>query len=156
MKMSVSYDEYDKALVEQCAFNIAAMATVVETNFDYYAQDDFRVRKPDILIETEGDFVEGQEFTVQARLKNPLPKPLTKPMFVLEGPGLSQPIKMPLKGNVLPEAETQVSCKLTPKTSGEKTIVAKFQSRELEDVDGFKVIHVRPKTDSTNKPESNN
>ncbi|XP_076321349.1 annulin-like isoform X1 [Tachypleus tridentatus] len=156
MKMSVSYDEYDKVLVEHCAFNIAALATVEETAFDYYAQDDFRVRKPDIVIETEGDFVQGQEFTVQATLLNPLPKPLTKAMFILEGPGISQPIKLTLKGNIPPEKEAKVSCKLIPKTPGEKTIVAKFQSKELEDVDGFKNINVRPKANLTNKPDSNN
>lgn len=48
--MDVSYEEYYKRLVDQCAFNIACMATVHDTNFEYFAQDDFRVRKPDIKI----------------------------------------------------------------------------------------------------------
>lgn len=48
--MDVSYDEYYKRLVDQCAFNIACLATVLDTNYEYFAQDDFRVRKPDIKI----------------------------------------------------------------------------------------------------------
>jgi hypothetical protein len=48
--LDVSYEEYYKRLVDQCAFNIACMATVHETNYEYFAQDDFRVRKPDIKI----------------------------------------------------------------------------------------------------------
>jgi hypothetical protein len=40
--------------VDQCAFNIACMATVHDTNYEYFAQDDFRVRKPDIKIKVGG------------------------------------------------------------------------------------------------------
>lgn len=50
-KMVVSYAEYSKRLVDQCDFNIACLATVLDTNFEYFAQDDFRVRKPDIKID---------------------------------------------------------------------------------------------------------
>jgi hypothetical protein len=50
IRLDVSYEEYYKRLVDQCAFNIACMATVHETNYEYFAQDDFRVRKPDIKI----------------------------------------------------------------------------------------------------------
>lgn len=48
MKINISYDEYAKKIVDQCAFNIACLATVHDTNYEYFAQDDFRVRKPDI------------------------------------------------------------------------------------------------------------
>lgn len=48
VKINISYDEYAKKIVDQCAFNIACLATVHDTNYEYFAQDDFRVRKPDI------------------------------------------------------------------------------------------------------------
>lgn len=51
--MTVSYDEYKNKMVDQCAFNIASLATVKDTNFEYFAQDDFRVRKPDIKIKVK-------------------------------------------------------------------------------------------------------
>ena len=47
----MKYEDYERMLVDQAAFNILAMAQVEETGFDYFAQDDFRVRKPDIKIE---------------------------------------------------------------------------------------------------------
>lgn len=50
LKIDVSWEEYSKRLIDQCAFNIACMATVEDTNYEYFAQDDFRVRKPDIKI----------------------------------------------------------------------------------------------------------
>lgn len=48
--LHVSYEEYYKRLVDQADFNIACLATVHDTNFEYFAQDDFRVRKPDIKL----------------------------------------------------------------------------------------------------------
>ena len=46
--MEVTYNDYAGQLVDQASFNIACMASVKDTNYEYFAQDDFRVRKPDI------------------------------------------------------------------------------------------------------------
>lgn len=51
MSLTVSYEEYNKRLCDQCAFNISCLAKVLDTDYEYFAQDDFRVRKPDIKIE---------------------------------------------------------------------------------------------------------
>ena len=50
VRLDLTWDEYGPRLLNQCAFNIACLATVKDTNFEYFAQDDFRVRKPDIKI----------------------------------------------------------------------------------------------------------
>lgn len=144
IKLKVSYEDYERAIVDQAAFNIATMATVQETGFDYFAQDDFRVRMPDIFIETEGELVEGKEFTVTVRLINPLPKSLTKGVFSLEGPGLGEPLKLKVKGEVKAGEEAIATCKMTPKKGGERSIAAKFESKELKDVDGMTTIFVTP------------
>ena len=47
----MTWEEYAPRLMDQAAFNIACLATVHDTNFEYFAQDDFRVRKPDIKIQ---------------------------------------------------------------------------------------------------------
>ncbi len=44
----------------------------------YYAMDDFRLRMPDIIIQTEGDIIQGRQFTCRVYFVNPLPKSLTK------------------------------------------------------------------------------
>ena len=48
--LCVTWDEYGPKLLDQGAFNMVCFATVKDTNFEYFAQDDFRVRKPDIKI----------------------------------------------------------------------------------------------------------
>ncbi|KAG8198472.1 hypothetical protein JTE90_022202 [Oedothorax gibbosus] len=152
--MNVTFDEYEKLLVDQAAFNMIAMAHVEETGFDYFAQDDFRVRKPDIKFELEGEPVQGEELKVTAKLSNPLPKALRKGYFIIEGSGLGQAVKLRLPNDVAPESVAQVTCKLVPKSSGEKNIVAKFSSRELDDVDGYHVINVKakPEAEENSKP----
>ena len=40
---------------------------------------------------------------------------------------------------------------LTPRVSGEKTISAKFTSKELEDVDGFITVTVNPSNEITSE-----
>ncbi|KAH9361876.1 hypothetical protein HPB48_003715 [Haemaphysalis longicornis] len=141
--LEVTYQDYEKLLLDQAIFNIATMATIKESKFDFFAQDDFRVRMPDVKIETDSDALVGKQLHVKAGFRNPLPKPLTKGVFVIEGPGLAVPLRLPVKQKVPAGGEAKVSFYLTPKTAGPKAIIAKFSSKELSDVDGFKSLDVR-------------
>ncbi|GAB6029803.1 hypothetical protein CHUAL_005515 [Chamberlinius hualienensis] len=150
--VEILYEDYENKLEDQQSFHIAAMAKVKQTDFDYFAQDDFRVRMPDIIIDTEGDIAQDKEFNCTVHFKNPLPKSLRKGEFTIEGPGLGSPLKIKVLNNVNAGEDCSASCKLTPKMSGEKTIVAKFTSKELRDVDGFKTIHVKSKYPNSPTP----
>lgn len=83
-------------IILQASFNIACIATIVERNFDYFAQDDFRVRNPDIKITYEGKPVARQEFTVTVKVENPLPIPLKNGKFYIQGAGLDKQLKIEL------------------------------------------------------------
>lgn len=107
--MEVAFHEYFGKLLDQAAFNISCMASVKDTNFDYFAQDDFRVRKPDIKITIQGEPVADREVDVIVRLTNPLPIPLRKGTFQLEGPGLEKQLTFKVncfvtKYKLVPEA----------------------------------------------------
>ncbi|GIY15398.1 annulin [Caerostris extrusa] len=155
MTMRVEYAEYERCLAEQCAFVVSAAARVHETGFDYCAQDDFRVRMPDIAIQVDGEIVQNQAITVTARLTNPLPKPLKGGEFVIEGPGFGKAVKLKMKGTVLPGKDAKVQCKLTPTTPGCKAVIAKFMSKELEDVDGYHPIYVKAFAENQKEKENN-
>ncbi|KAJ9598048.1 hypothetical protein L9F63_026847 [Diploptera punctata] len=126
------------------------MATVQDTNFEYFAQDDFRVRKPDIKIKLDGEAIQGEELTGVATLKNPLPVALKKCQFIIEGPGLTSQLKVKLSESIQPEAEGSATFKMVPKFPGRSTIAAKFVSKELEDVDGFLNLMIAPKKEDAN------
>lgn len=61
------------------------MATVKDTDYEYFAQDDFRARKPDIKFIIDGDLVAGQTVKIKVELLNALPIPLRKCLFEIEG-----------------------------------------------------------------------
>ncbi|KAF4519866.1 hypothetical protein B566_EDAN005204 [Ephemera danica] len=148
IRMDVSYNDYTSALVDQASFNIACMASVKDTQYEYFAQDDFRVRKPDIKFKLANEPVEGQEVKATISLTNPLPVPLRKGQFSVEGPGLSQ-LKLKLAEELAPQAVGSADFVFTPHFSGKKTLSAKFSSRELDDVDGFLEFMIKPASIAT-------
>ncbi|XP_047544749.1 annulin-like isoform X1 [Vanessa atalanta] len=142
--LPVTFSDYFKKIVDQASFNIACLATIVDRNFDYFAQDDFRVRNPDIKISYDGKPISRQEFLVTVKLENPLPIPLKSGKFYIQGPGLDKQLKIELSENVAPGALASVQFKLTPPWAGRHQISAKFSSKELHDVDGFLSLMVSP------------
>ncbi|CAG7674590.1 unnamed protein product [Allacma fusca] len=140
----VTYEQYSKALTPEGAFNAACLVSVVQTNFEYFAQDDFRVRKPDIKITFPRgtDPQVGKQIEVTTLLQNPLPVPLTKCCFFVEAPSLTEPIKIQLTKSIQPGEVAAGKFHLVPKLAGQKTITAKLSSPELQDVDGFLVLNV--------------
>lgn len=67
--MEVTFYDYFKKIVDQADFNVSCIAKVHETDFDYYAQDDFRVRKPDVKIKLQGLPEVDQEIDVNYKNK---------------------------------------------------------------------------------------
>ncbi|XP_017779132.1 PREDICTED: annulin-like [Nicrophorus vespilloides] len=135
MKLQVTYEEYFKRLLDQAAFNISCLARVDGTEYEYYAQDDFRVRKPDVKIQLKDDPVEDTPCKASAYLVNPLPIPLRKGEFKIEGPGIDEVFKV--KDNVRSNEKVLVDFTFTPRKHGKHTIAAKFTSKELDDCDGY-------------------
>lgn len=90
IRMEVTFYEYFKKLMDQAAFNISCMAKVHGTEYDYFAQDDFRVRKPDIKIVLQDKPISQREVDVVVRLRNPLPIALKRGVFSVDGPGLDR------------------------------------------------------------------
>lgn len=149
VKLHVTYNEYFKRLIDQCAFNISCLATVHDTKFEYYAQDDFRVRKPDIKIKLHKEAIQNQEVVADIHLENPLPIPLKKCEFTVECPGLEKQLKLKLKETIQPGGRAQGQFKFVPPKPGRQNIAAKFVSKELDDVDGFLNFMVIPTIDDS-------
>lgn len=97
IEMEVTFYDYHKKLVDQADFSISCIAKVHETDYDYYAQDDFRVRKPDVKIKLQGLPEVDQEIDVILRLANPLPIPLKNCLFHVQGTGLDRQVQFKVK-----------------------------------------------------------
>jgi len=95
----------------------------------------------------------GEQFPVDVSFVNPLPVYLYKPKFIVEGPGFGQPVKITL-ATVGPNQEVKARVTMTSVRAGEKTIAAKFSSKELSDVDGFYTLNVtQPGADVTDSDD---
>lgn len=82
------------------------------------------------------DPIVGQTLNATAKFRNPLPTPLRKGKFLIEGPGLAQQLKLKLTEPVEVDADAECMFSMIPKLEGRGRIAAKFYSKELEDVDG--------------------
>lgn len=156
VQVQVTFDEYFKKLLPQSAFNVSAMAKVKDTDYDYYAVDDFRVRKPDIKISFADTkmVVSREPVRVLVTLKNPLPIALRKGVMHVEGPGLDAALEF--KVPEVPVGETaEVSFEFVPPYSGRGTFAAKFTSKELDDVDGFLAFEMQPRPEDILTPNWN-
>ena len=156
IQVHVAFEEYFKRLLPQAAFNISCMAKVKDTDYDYYAGDDFRVRKPDIKItfpDTK-DVVSKEPVLVQVKLKNPLPVALRKGVFHVEGPGMDSALEFKVP-EVAPGEEAAASFEFVPPFSGRGTFAVKFTSKELDDVDGFLAFEMQPRPEDILTPNWN-
>lgn len=155
VKLDVGFEEYYKKLLDQSAFNVACMASVEDTDYEYFAQDDFRVRKPDIKFSFTGTPTFNKAIEVFLRLENPLPIPLNKGVFQVEGSGIDKP--MTLKVPEVPIAGiAEVRFAYKPPYVGKASLEAKFTSKELDDVDGFKVFEIKPADEDIFMPSRSN
>lgn len=144
VKLTVAYEEYVKRLIDQAAFNISCLASVPENKFEYYAQDDFRVRKPDIKILLHEQPVESVETVAYVSVENPLPVAIKKGEFSVEGPGIEGKLRLKVK-NVEPGHHAKAEFRFTPDRVGDFAIAAKFYCKEMDDVDGFLMVTVEQK-----------
>ncbi|XP_011505871.1 PREDICTED: annulin isoform X2 [Ceratosolen solmsi marchali] len=143
VRLEVSWEEYGSKLLDQSAFNISCLATVKDTDYEYFAQDDFRVRKPDIKIKLDSQPMLGELFEATASFVNPLPMALKRGRFLVDGPGLKEQLKLKLTQDVEVGAEALCRFSMTPEVAGRATIAVKFYSKELDDVDGFIYFFVK-------------
>lgn len=103
-----------------------------------YVTLDFRsdIRYFIILLQLHNDVIVGQTLYASAKFRNPLPIPLRKGNFLIEGPGIDEQLNVKLSEPVEVDEDAQCTFFMIPRQEGYSRIAAKFYSRELEDVDG--------------------
>nr|XP_006814157.1 PREDICTED: protein-glutamine gamma-glutamyltransferase K-like [Saccoglossus kowalevskii] len=136
--------DYLGKLADQSAMKIYAMGKVRETKQMWADQDDFRLRTPDLTLETEGPLQVGKEFTLKIYLKNPIPSTLSQCTVSIEGPGLQKPKKV-RHNNIIPHGDMKMEVKLTPRKAGNRVIMASFDSKQLDNITGSLDLKIAPR-----------
>ncbi|KAK4036206.1 hemocyte protein-glutamine gamma-glutamyltransferase [Daphnia magna] len=142
LQIRVSWDEYRDKIVDYGHIKIYAMASVQETKQSWSEEDDFQLEKPKLDIQIRGNPQVGQDCFVTFSFMNPVSVSLTECEFTFEGPGLVRPQTVKYR-DVKPGEMISFVQKFMPRFSGERKLVATFNSRELGDIIGSRPIHVR-------------
>ncbi|XP_022901422.2 annulin-like isoform X1 [Onthophagus taurus] len=140
--MPVTFEDYNKFLTDNCFFVISCLASVENTNYYYYDRDNVIIKKPGVSIDVANKNQVGRQVQGCVGIKNPLPIPLKKGEFLIEAPGLGKQLKIKLKNDIPPHGEITEQFMFTPEMPGLQTVAAKFVSKQLDDVEGFKQIVV--------------
>jgi len=143
MQVRVSWEDYRDKMVDFGHIKIYAMANVQETKQAWSEEDDFQLEKPKLDVQIRGQSCQaGQDCFVTFSFMNPVSTCLTECEFIFEGPGLVRPQTVKYR-DVKPGEMISFVQKFTPRFSGERKLVATFNSRELGDIMGSRPIHVR-------------
>lgn len=142
LQVRINWEDYRDKIVDYGHIKVFAMATVHETKQLWGEESDFQLEKPKLDIQIRGNPQVGQECFVTFSFMNPVPVTLTECEFTFEGAGLARPQTVKYRDVKQGEMVSFVQ-KFTPRFSGERKLVATFNSRELGDIFGSRPVHVR-------------
>ncbi|KAF4076408.1 hypothetical protein AMELA_G00214820 [Ameiurus melas] len=129
------YNHYQNQLVDQAALMLSLSGRVNETMQVLASQTSFRLRTPDIQIESLGETYVGKDATAKLTFTNPLPYTLRNVVLRVEGLGLRNlhPI---IIGDVSKHATVTVTEHFIPSIAGTRKLVASLDCKQLSQVHG--------------------
>jgi len=135
------YEEYASHLRDQSSFRVSCLASIPDTEYEYFNEDDFRMKKPDIDIKPTTEWGLGAPTKCEVSFVNPLPVPLTRACFyVMASKCASQFVR--IREPIAAGGSAQCEVELVPTSCGEVVVTATFLSKELDDVDGYYSVTV--------------
>lgn len=144
LKIRVKPEDYLDKLVDHSLIKIYSIANVKETKQTWSEEDDFTLAKPKLEVVAEKTVLRVEEETkVTFAFKNPLDMPLTDCSYSVEGPGLKN-AKVKKFRDVKAKEKVSFSEVFSGKKPGERKIVAHFNSKEMQGVDGNATVFINP------------
>ncbi|XP_071448771.1 hemocyte protein-glutamine gamma-glutamyltransferase-like [Hetaerina americana] len=143
MVLRVAPKEYlNRVDRDHCLLKMNAIAHVTQTKQSWSEEDDFCLRKPRFNVQVTGTPRVGVECTVVLSFQNPLTDtPLTNCTLSVEGPGLQRP-RISRQRDVKPGELVTFTERFFPRKSGQRKIVATFDSKQLTEINGSTTITV--------------
>ncbi|CAK9297583.1 unnamed protein product [Gordionus sp. m RMFG-2023] len=140
ISMEIQAEDYLDYIKDGCYFHMTCMAVVSETNEVFSSVDDFIISMPTINIKVEGLPLKlNKQSSIKASFVNPLKKTLRNSKWILEGPGINKP-KVIASRDIPGSSLAMLEANITPRDTGNKTILVSFSSSDLNDIEGY--LHV--------------
>lgn len=143
LEIQVPPQDYIYKLVDHNLIKIYAIASVEETKQTWSEEDDFPFEKPNLDIYLDGELCVGKQCSATFSFQNPLDVPLTNCSVSVEGPGLQRPKVVPHR-DILPGETISFTELFYPRVSGERKILAVFNTKPLAGMTGSATVVIAP------------
>ncbi|XP_061533054.1 protein-glutamine gamma-glutamyltransferase 2 [Phycodurus eques] len=140
--LRVRYDDYAKCVSENNAVKVTALLEVQGDTGPDMVTARIPLGLPEVLVEVPGKAVIHQTLTGSISFTNPLPVPLKRGVFTVEGAGLVSPTEVKMNGDIGPGQKVCVKLNFSPVRSGVRKLLVDFDSDRLKDVKGAATVVV--------------
>ncbi|XP_049279488.1 annulin-like [Anopheles funestus] len=148
IEVPIAFEDYYEPGMDEAIFKVTSFATIEGVDYEYFSQEDYSLRKPNVQLELTGTPVIQSIVKVTAFFDNPLPIPINGGAFQIECSGLSKTLNIPV-GSVGAGEICKIVFMIRPSFKGNTQLSAKFQSAELSDIEGSFNFQVEDRQQNT-------
>uniref|UniRef100_A0A182QTX5 Transglutaminase-like domain-containing protein n=1 Tax=Anopheles farauti TaxID=69004 RepID=A0A182QTX5_9DIPT len=135
IEVPIAFDDYYEPGMDEAIFKVTSFAVIEGADYEYFSQEDYSLRKPDVELQLTGEPVLRASVKITAAFYNPLPIPITDGSFQIECSGLCKTLTIPV-ASIDARDRCEIVFMIVPSFMGNTQVSAKFQSNELSDIEG--------------------
>ncbi|CAL8324168.1 unnamed protein product [Gadus morhua 'NCC'] len=140
------YTKYASVVSEHNIIRVTGVARVSGQEKSILEMVNIPLSKPKLSIKVPGWVILHRKITTVITFTNPLPVPLNRGVFTVEGAGLLPTKEIRISGSIAPGQRVSVELSFTPMRAGVREFLVDFDSDRLQDVKGVAtlVVHKTP------------
>ncbi|XP_059916972.1 protein-glutamine gamma-glutamyltransferase 2-like isoform X5 [Gadus macrocephalus] len=137
------YTKYASVVSEHNIIRVIGVARVSGQEKSILEMVNIPLSKPKLSIKVPGWVILNRKITTLISFTNPLPVPLNRGVFTVEGAGLLSTKEFRISGSIAPGQRVSVELSFTPMRAGVREFLVDFDSDRLQDVKGVATLVVR-------------
>ncbi|XP_028263237.1 protein-glutamine gamma-glutamyltransferase 2-like [Parambassis ranga] len=143
--LRLHYDDYARCASEHHLIRVRALLDAQGENEPIMTVANIPLSRPELLIQIPGKTVVWDKVTAYISFINPLPVPLKRGVFTVEGAGLLSATQIHVDGDISPGQRVAVKLSFSPVRTGMRKLLVDFDSDRLKDVKGSTTVVVHKK-----------
>ncbi|XP_013883927.1 protein-glutamine gamma-glutamyltransferase 2 [Austrofundulus limnaeus] len=140
--LRLQYENYNRCVSDQHLIRVKVLAEVEGLTLPLLSVSDIPLRMPEVRIQVLERVFIWEQASADISLTNPLPVPLNRGVFFVEGPGLLTDTRIYVTHAIAPGEKVTVHVSFTPSRAGVRKLLVDFDSDRLKDVKGDATVVV--------------
>uniref|UniRef100_A0A8C4Z8Z0 Transglutaminase 2, like n=1 Tax=Gadus morhua TaxID=8049 RepID=A0A8C4Z8Z0_GADMO len=137
------YTKYASVVSEHNIIRVTGVARVSGQEKSILEMVNIPLSKPKLSIKVPGWVILNRKTSTFISFTNPLPVPLNRGVFTVEGAGLLSTKEFRISGSIAPGQRVSLELSFTPMRAGVREFLVDFDSDRLQDVKGVATLVVR-------------